>query len=346
MSESQKLRKWVGVGYAATAALALIGGARAETPVGAALVPRDDRNTTSFPPALVQKEFTTSSRETAQYHALRELGMTDQQIREVMQREQQQKQKYDERQLTKQANPDDHLDGLSKLFEERPGKESREVKEQVPQSTKETHQGEQGKMAKLQALMDKIKAHPEARKLLASKEASPPSSEIAPTSPDKIDPKVLENTRRKLNEQCLQWLSVKGVLGSTTIVKGPLSGEGTTVELSLQAESNCGEGNVDNVQFNAGITYTCPSECKPGNGGSVGEVGVQKAVENGVPSTIENGQLSQAQIITAAFCQQVDSNGDVTAIVPPSSVSALVAAVGTYKGEVAQSPVQPVNFVS
>jgi hypothetical protein len=206
------------------------------------------------------------------------------------------------------------------------------------------------KIATLKAVTEKAGKDPEfaarVRRMLA--ESRPPSEQDKGTehlTPEKIDPEVLENTKRKLYEACLQWLSVKGVLGSTTITKGALSGEGTVVELSLQADNNCG-GTVDNVQFNAGITYTCPSQCKPGDGGSVGEVGGQAAYENGTPSTIENGQLSQAQIITYAFCQQVDSNGDVTAILPPSSVSALVTTLGTYNGNVVQSLVQPVSFVS
>ncbi len=205
-------------------------------------------------------------------------------------------------------------------------------------------------IATLKAVVEKASKDPEfaarvSRKLAESRAPSEQDKGTEHLTPEKVDPEVLENTKRKLYEECLQWLSVKGVLGSTTIVDGPLSGEGTTVELSLQADNNCG-GNVDHVRFNAGITYTCPSECKPGNGGSVGEVGGQAVVENGTPSTIEDGQLSQAQIITYAFCQQVDSNGDVTAILPPSSVSALVTTLGTYNGEVVQSPVQPVNFVS
>ncbi len=223
--------------------------------------------------------------------------------------------------------------------------------EQQNQKEKKKLSLDERQIATLKAVVEKAGKDPEftarVRRMLAESRA--PSEQDKGTehlTPEKIDPEVLENTRRKLYEECLQWLSVKGVLGSTTIVDGPLSGKGITVELSLQAESNCGEGNVDNVRFNAGITYTCPSECKPGNGGSVGEVGEQAAYENGTPSTIENGQLSQAQIITAAFCRQVDSNGDVTAILPPSSVSALVTTLGTYNGEVVQSPVQPVSFVS
>jgi hypothetical protein len=299
--------------------------ARPEAP-SSALQRKEHDNTTNLPPAFHQQEFNNLSHPTAL--------------------------EFNPHKVTPEL-----LDHLSK-FVKNPEKFAQNVqKRDHPQSIQK-----RGQRQRIRRLVEKAREHPEVleslkklfeevpeqnhRKLLA--ESRPPSEQDKGTehlTPEKIDQEVLENTKRKLYEECLQWLSVKGVLGSTTIVDGPLSGEGTTVELSLQADNNCG-GTVDNVQFNAGITYTCPSECKPGNGGSVGEVGGQEVVENGAPSTIENGQLSQAQLITAAFCQQVDSNGDVTAILPPSSVSALVTTLGTYNGEVVQTPVQPVSFVS
>ncbi len=121
-------------------------------PSGSALQRKGYDNITGLTHAFNQTEFNNPSRETALYNSLRDLGMTDEQILKIQQQDQQLKQKHEERQLAKKAikNSDDHLDGLSKLFEEESSEvkgsaENRQLSEQVSQSTKEVHQGEQNK---------------------------------------------------------------------------------------------------------------------------------------------------------------------------------------------------------
>jgi hypothetical protein len=260
MSEDQKLRKYVGIGYAAKVvglgALALVGGARADTPPSTDLALRENGNGNDKTMALHPSSEGALSRPQREFNpdnvtpeVLKQMGVKnpEQFIRNVQkleqnlqQREQKRVQRQEMRRIVEEAqkNPE-VLKSLRKLFEEMPGKKSCEVKgsaenrqpsEQVSQSTKETHQQEQGKTAKWQALMDTIKAHPEARKLLASKEASPPSSEIAPTSSKDVH-------TQGSSVPCLQWnLDTSRVTGTPIPVS---DGTALQVVYSLHVQNIC-----------------------------------------------------------------------------------------------------------
>jgi hypothetical protein len=152
MSEEQKLRKWVGVGYTAKVVglgtLALMGGARADTPLGTDLARRDGGgrdNATAL--HLDQKRLPHLSNQTDLERNLSKVTpeLLDhlgkfvknpeqfiQNARQLEQNFQQREQKREQRKNTRQLmekaqNNPEVLESLRKLFEEIPGKESSET---------------------------------------------------------------------------------------------------------------------------------------------------------------------------------------------------------------------------
>jgi hypothetical protein len=307
MSERQKLREWVGFGYAATAVLAsMIGGARAETPPGTALVPRDDRYTTGLPPALVQKEFNHPSPETAQHNALRELGMTDQQIREVMQREHQIKQKYYDRQLAKQANSDDYLDGLTSLFKE-------ESNETFDDETKQFTSNE--KIATVRAVAEeaseianRVTQVIAARRLLSEQKsiAEAPQGNSA-EAPQKSN----ETEQKDTGILCLD--------GSATKVGYDLTEESLTIIANLETVNTCDNTIISKVYFDQNALITCPADCTPS--------GITRWMSPGNPSSIGFAGVSTAGNIDAVSCTTSDGNN-----IAPISVILEVQPIGFING--------------
>jgi plasmid maintenance system antidote protein VapI len=183
MSEDQKLRKWVGVGYAAKVAglgaLALIGGARANTPADTALARRDGGSRNGDNATVLhldQKGLPHLSNQTNLEHNLSKvtpelldhLGKFVENPEQFIQNAQQQleqdiqkqAQRQEMRRLAEKAQENPKiLESVKKLFEEIPGKEGRET---------------------------------DRRKLDKGTER---------LTPDKIDPEVWRNVRKMLTEK-------------------------------------------------------------------------------------------------------------------------------------------------
>jgi hypothetical protein len=196
-------------------------------------------------------------------------------------------------------------------------------REEISSSKSETHQGDKGKeplSSDVQSLIDKVKANPDlkkyARKLLAetqSKEASPPSSEIAPTSSkDVVGPTPL----------CLQdgfpatYVSATGAAvegGGTTLV----------VDYSLSTVNNC-QDPINNVQFEATEIYTCPAGCTQ-------QSGVNDRTYPGIPSTIGHNIMSKATAVEFVACKQADGTPTV-----PDSLTVTTWPVGVQNGNAIQ----------
>jgi broad specificity phosphatase PhoE len=181
MSEKQKLRKWIGVGYAAKVAglgaLALTGGTRADTSPGTDLALREKNETTALHPysegaqIRPQREFNPDAPLTPEGRKhFKKIGVTDPERfienvqkrdypQSIQKREQRQKQRM--QRLVKEArdNPD-VLKSLSNLF-----------KDEIPE--KESHE------------IDRIKLDKGTERL----------------TPDKIAPEVWMNVRRMLTEK-------------------------------------------------------------------------------------------------------------------------------------------------
>jgi hypothetical protein len=350
MSEEQKLRKHIGVGYAGRVAkaafvgiAALTAGVSADAHVGTALVSPDGGNATE----RHEKGFSNLSNQTNLERSLR--NVTPEELKQMgvknperflenvqkleqnlQQREQKRAQRQEMRRLVEEAqkNPE-VLKSLSKLFEEMPKQESSEVKrsaekrqpsEQVSQSTKETHQQEQGKTAKWQALMDKIKVHPEARKLLASKEASPPGSEIAPTSNEDIH-------TQDASGPCLQWnLDTSRVTGTEIPVS---DGTALQVVYSLHVQNICSDP-VDNILYGAIENWQCPEGC-------VSSSGINTPSFDGLPLSIGQNQFSAGIWNDKIWCVQPDNNGNPVDV-PPTSVTVAASVQGEQNGSKIYGP--------
>jgi hypothetical protein len=312
MSEEQKLRKWVGVGQAGRVAKAAFVATLAFTGMSGAMADQfqnvlGNDNATD----LSLKGGSTISRTEA---ALHNLGMTDEQILKV----QQEKYENDTLYGSKEARGIPvgkkklKIAGLSDKIRSRKETPDREI----PQSTKETHQGEPGKIAKLQALMDRIKAHPEGRKLLASKEASPPSSEIAPTSSKDI-------YTQDSSGPCLQW-------GPTTITDVnfkmvPANDGGTELQViwNLHAKNICSD-LVSNVLYGLQNYWTCPENCvKTSND--------ETDAFSGSPISIGQDQFSVGVYGGNYPCIESDGNGNLVSV-PPDSFQTTATVQGRQNG--------------
>jgi hypothetical protein len=203
----------------------------------------------------------------------------------------------------------------------------------------ETHQGEQDKgtehpmsyekeIATLRAVMEEAKTNPKvrehARKLLA---------ENRPSSEQK------SSERKRLAGVCLEWLTGTQAIPRGTIAitrEDGVKRQAFSAEYDLKVDNLCGE-TVNDVFFTVTQQYTCPTDCRPGDpaGGGLGEK-VTSVV--GVPSTIENGQLSQGEASLFSYCEKVDSNGQVTELVVPSTVGSTAMAYGNDNEGVVVSP--------
>jgi hypothetical protein len=147
-----------------------------------------------------------------------------------------------------------------------------------------------------------------------------------------------EPKRRKLDEVCLQWLEgTKAIsLGATPIEVNGVTGQAFAAEYDLQVDNMCGE-TVNNVFFTVTQEYACTTGCQPAGGG----LGEKMTAVAGNPSTIENGQLSQGQAFSYVYCEQVDSNGQATELVPPATITVTAMAYGADSQGAVVSPQEP-----
>jgi hypothetical protein len=235
------------------------------------------------------------------------------------------------------ANPDDPKvrENARKLLAEikgekstEPGKESSEVKEQVSQSTKEIHQGEPGKMAQWQALMDKIKAHPEGRKLLASKEASPPSSEAAPPSSKDIH-------TQDSSGPCLQWGPTSITDVNVQVVPADDGGTQLQVNRNFHVQNICPD-LVSGMTFQSIDSWTCPENCASTSD-------TDMPVFSGSPTSIGQNQFSVGLYSNSYVCIESDDNGNPVSVAP-NSFLATGTAQGRQNGNLIYSGVFEWNF--
>jgi hypothetical protein len=311
MSESQKLRKWVGVSQAGRVAKAAFVATLAFTGMSGAMADQFQKQQCNG--SLSEGGFNHPSRETALYHALRDRGMTDQQILEVVQQERQIKQKYEDRQIAKQANPDDHLDGLRPLF----GKGSSETNhKKFDDETKQLTSDE--KIAKVRAaaeeaskIADRVTQVLANRRLLSEQKSITEAPAEAPQKSAEAPQKINETEQKDTYILCLD--------GSATKVGYDLTEESLTIIAELETVNTCDNTIISNVYFDQNAQITCPAGCTAS--------GITRWMSPGNPSSIGFAGVSTAGNIDAVSCTTSDGNN-----IAPISVTLEVQPIGLING--------------
>ncbi len=323
MSKEQKLRKWVGVGYAAKVAglgaLALIGGARADTPPGTDLALRGNDKTTA-PPPYSERAQTRQERafnpDNVTPEVLKKLGVKnpEQFIRNVQkleqnlqQREQKREQRQEMRRIVEKAreNPE-VLESVRKLFEEMPGKKSSETDRRKRDLGRERLTPE--------------KIDPEAwesvRKQLA---------EVKGQGSTEPEQKSSETSRRKLNVPpnllCLD-VSASHIATEGTVPVTDPPGTGYQAILEPYLTNNCGE-TITNTEFSITSIVGCPdgsSNLQTRTIAGPASINDGQTLENGI-SEVENGACIEK------------TNGVPVATVLPTSFTVQMMALGEDASE-------------
>jgi hypothetical protein len=245
--------------------------------------------------SLSEGGFNNLSPEATQYNALRDLGMKDEHILKVLQ------EKYEN---------DTSLYGPK----EAQGTSSKETSQPTEKpSSLRVSMKNKVKIAKLQALMDKIKAHPEGRKLLEEKRQHS------------------ESERRRLdnppipvsNPECLD---VSNSQAQVTVEPvnpqdNPVPGTETRVDFFLNVRNGC-PVVADTVAYDLTVTATCTEGLPP--------TATRTAKIAANPSTVgigENSGMTGPQSMIAR-CTTYDDYGQPIASAPVDSITATVQADG------------------
>jgi hypothetical protein len=325
MSEEQKLRKWVGVGQAGRVAKAAFVATLAFTGMSGAMADQFQKQQCNG--SLSEGGFNNLSPEATQYNALRERGMKDEQILEVLQQDQPIKQKHEERQFAKKAleNSDDHLDGLSKLFEEIPGKESSETNhKKFGEGTKQLTSDEKIATARAVAeeaskIADRVTQVLAARRLLLEQKSIAEAPAEAPQTSAEAPQKSYETEQKDVGEPCL--LSGPPPFNPpTTVTIGEMTDEEVLINYNLHTINSC-KGTISNMEFKNTILYGCPAGCAEGSGTYQNEF-------LAYPRSIGLGDWSSSETTLGLSCK-TNSGDDV----PPTSATVIVQPAGTNNGQ-------------
>jgi hypothetical protein len=298
MSESQKLRKWVGVGYVATAALALIGGARADTP-GTALVPRDGGNATDLSPVPGLRDHYGLQGQTPllEFNPNR---ITPELLEHLS--------KFVE-------DPELHIRNVQQgIYEDETSSEPQEGQEN---KGKEHLSSNEEKLATLKAVAEKAGKNPEladrVRKLLEKKR------------------QLSESERRRLDNPPIPvsnpvCLDVSNSQAQVTVepvnpLDNPVPGAETRVDFFLNVRNGC-PVVADTVAYDLTVTATCTEGLPP--------TATRTAKIAADPSTVgigENSGMRGPQSMIAR-CTTYDEYGQPIASAPVDSITATVSADG------------------
>jgi hypothetical protein len=250
--------------------------------------------------------------------------MTDQQILEVVQQERQIKQKYEDRQLAKQANSDDHLDGLRPLF----GKGSSETNhKKFDDETKQLTSDE--KISAVRAVAeeasktaDRVMQALANRRLLSEQksiaEAPQGNSAEAPQRSAEAPTNSFQSEQKNIPGPCLFSGTKPPEYPITSVSCTPIE---NALQLSAQYNTiNTCSDVISDVQFQDTLYYTCPKGCTEPSETNL-------LYTPGNPSSIGYRGISSASSVTNVVCET--SNGDQVA---PTALTVTVQPVGIRNG--------------